>query len=89
LIAYAQPIVAELRANLGRMDADFSATPFKAKIANADAPPQTPEAVLTEIASQPLPGRDGETSTQMISAGRGTRGSALGQASCSSPESLR
>ena len=31
LIAYAQPIVAELRANMVRADADFSATPFKAK----------------------------------------------------------
>ena len=36
LIAYAQPIVAELRANMVRVDADFSATPFKAKIANAE-----------------------------------------------------
>ncbi|MDD5138736.1 MAG: hypothetical protein PHY43_00575 [Verrucomicrobiales bacterium] len=35
LINYAQPIVAELRANMVRVDADFSATPFKAKIANA------------------------------------------------------
>jgi hypothetical protein len=81
--------LAELRANRVRVDADFSATPFKAKIVNADAPLQTPGAVLTEIASQPLPGNDGETSTQMIFAGRGTRGSTLGQASCSSPESLR
>jgi hypothetical protein len=32
LIAYAKPIVAELRANMVRVDADFSATPFKAKI---------------------------------------------------------
>jgi threonyl-tRNA synthetase len=36
LIAYAQPIVAELRANMVRVDADFSATPFKGKIANAE-----------------------------------------------------
>ncbi|MDD5138734.1 MAG: hypothetical protein PHY43_00565 [Verrucomicrobiales bacterium] len=35
LINYAQPIVAELRANMVRVDSDFSATPFKAKIANA------------------------------------------------------
>ena len=33
LIACAQPIVAELRANKARVDADFSATPFKAKMA--------------------------------------------------------
>ena len=32
LINYAKPIVAELRANMVRVDADFSATPFKAKI---------------------------------------------------------
>ena len=36
LINYAQPIVAELRANRVRVDADFSATPFKAKISNAE-----------------------------------------------------
>jgi len=36
LIDYAQPIVAELRANMVRVDADFSATPFKAKISNAE-----------------------------------------------------
>ena len=36
LINYAQPIVAELRANMVRVEADFSATPFKAKIANAE-----------------------------------------------------
>ena len=36
LINYAQPIVAELRANMVRVDADFSATPFKAKIFNAE-----------------------------------------------------
>jgi histidyl-tRNA synthetase len=35
LINYAQPIVTELRANRVRVDADFSATPFKAKMANA------------------------------------------------------
>ena len=36
LINYAKPIVAELRANMVRVNADFSATPFKAKIANAE-----------------------------------------------------
>jgi threonyl-tRNA synthetase len=36
LINYAKPIVAELRANMVRVDADYSATPFKAKIANAE-----------------------------------------------------
>ena len=36
LINYAKPIVAELRANMVRVDADFSATPFKAKIPNAE-----------------------------------------------------
>ena len=36
LINCAQPIVAELRANMVRVDADFSATPFKAKISNAE-----------------------------------------------------
>jgi threonyl-tRNA synthetase len=36
LIDYAQPIVNELRANQVRVDADFSATPFKAKIADAE-----------------------------------------------------
>ena len=36
LINYAKPIVAELRANMMRVDADFSATPFKAKIADAE-----------------------------------------------------
>jgi hypothetical protein len=36
LINYAKPIVAELRANMVRVDADFSATPFKAEIANAE-----------------------------------------------------
>ena len=36
LIDYAQPIVNELRANMVRVDADFSATPFKAKIADAE-----------------------------------------------------
>ena len=36
LIAYTKPIVAELRANMVRVDADFSATPFKAKISNAE-----------------------------------------------------
>jgi threonyl-tRNA synthetase len=36
LIDYGQPIVNELRANMVRVDSDFSATPFKAKIANAE-----------------------------------------------------
>lgn len=36
LIDYAQPIVTELRANMVRVDSDFSATPFKAKIADAE-----------------------------------------------------
>ena len=36
LIDYAQPIVAELRANMVRVDSDFSTTPFKAKISNAE-----------------------------------------------------
>ena len=35
LIDYAQPIVNELRANMVRVDSDFSATPLKAKIADA------------------------------------------------------
>ena len=35
LINYSKPIVAELRANMVRVDGDFSATQFKAKIANA------------------------------------------------------
>ncbi|MSU59897.1 MAG: hypothetical protein EXS35_17310 [Pedosphaera sp.] len=36
LINYAKPIVAELRANMVRVDTDFSATPFKVKIFNAE-----------------------------------------------------
>jgi threonyl-tRNA synthetase len=36
LINYAKPIVDELRANMVRVDSDFSATPFKAKIADAE-----------------------------------------------------
>ncbi len=36
LIEYAKPILTELRANMVRVDADFSATPFKAKIADAE-----------------------------------------------------
>ena len=36
LINHAKPIVAELRANMVRVDSDFSATPFKAKISNAE-----------------------------------------------------
>ena len=35
LIDYAKPIVNELRANMVRVEPDFSATPIKAKIANA------------------------------------------------------
>ena len=36
LIEYAKTIVTELRANMVRVDADYSATPFKAKISNAE-----------------------------------------------------
>ena len=36
LIDYAKPIVNELRANMVRVDTDFSATPFKAKTADAE-----------------------------------------------------
>ena len=36
LIDYAKPIVNELRANMVRVGSDFSATPFKAKISNAE-----------------------------------------------------
>jgi len=36
LINYAKPLAAELRANMVRVDADFSTTPFKAKISNAE-----------------------------------------------------
>jgi len=36
LINCARSIVAELRANMVRVDSDFSATPFKAKISNAE-----------------------------------------------------
>ena len=36
LINYAKPIVAELRAHMVRVAMDFSATPFKAKISNAE-----------------------------------------------------
>jgi threonyl-tRNA synthetase len=36
LIEYGKGIVNELRANMVRVDADFSATPFKAKISNAE-----------------------------------------------------
>jgi threonyl-tRNA synthetase len=36
LIDYAKPIMNELRANMVRVDSDFSATPFKAKIADAE-----------------------------------------------------
>ena len=36
LINYAKPTVAELRANMVRVDADFSAPPFQAKISNAE-----------------------------------------------------
>jgi hypothetical protein len=36
LINHAKPIRAEQRANMVRVDSDFSATPFKAKISNAE-----------------------------------------------------
>ena len=36
LIEYGQGIVNELRANMVRVESDFSATPFKAKIADAE-----------------------------------------------------
>ena len=36
LIEYAKTIVTELRANMVRVEADYSATPFKAKIADAE-----------------------------------------------------
>src|SRR5436189_2907921 len=36
LIDYAKPIVNELRANMVRVDSDFNATPFKAKMAAAE-----------------------------------------------------
>ncbi len=36
MINYAKPIVAELRANMVRLGSDFSATPFNAKISNAE-----------------------------------------------------
>lgn len=36
LIDYAKPIVNELRAQMVRVDSDFTATPFKAKIADAE-----------------------------------------------------
>jgi len=36
LVDYAQPIVNELRANMVRVETDFSATPVKAKIADAE-----------------------------------------------------
>jgi threonyl-tRNA synthetase len=36
LINYARPIAAERRASMVRLDSDFSATPFKAKISNAE-----------------------------------------------------
>ena len=42
LINYAQPIVNELRTNMVRVDSDFSATPFKAKIADAENSAFTP-----------------------------------------------
>jgi threonyl-tRNA synthetase len=37
LADYAQPIVNELRARMVRVEGDFSATPVKAKIADAEA----------------------------------------------------
>ena len=36
LINHAKPIVAELRANMVRVEDDFNATPIKARIANAE-----------------------------------------------------
>jgi threonyl-tRNA synthetase len=36
LIDYAKPIVSELRANMVRVEGDFSANPIKAKIADAE-----------------------------------------------------
>ena len=36
MINNAKPIVGELRANQVRVDSDFSATPFKAKISNVE-----------------------------------------------------
>jgi threonyl-tRNA synthetase len=36
LINYSKPIVAEICANTVRVDADYSATPFKAKFCNAE-----------------------------------------------------
>jgi len=36
LIDYAKPIVNELRANMVRVEADFTPTPIKAKIADAE-----------------------------------------------------
>ncbi len=36
LIDYAKPIMNELRAKIARVEADFSATPIKAKIADAE-----------------------------------------------------
>jgi len=36
LIDYCQPIVTELRANMVRVEGDFSATPIKAKISEAE-----------------------------------------------------
>ncbi len=36
LIDYAEPIVADLRANTVRVEPDFSATPLKARISNAE-----------------------------------------------------
>ena len=42
LINYAKPIVAELRANMVRVDSDFSATPFKAKISHAEQQKKLP-----------------------------------------------
>ena len=36
LIEYAKTIVTELRANMVRVESDFSSTPFKAKIADAE-----------------------------------------------------
>jgi threonyl-tRNA synthetase len=43
LINYAKSIMAELRANMVRVDSDFSSAPFKAKISNAEPSPPFPD----------------------------------------------
>jgi hypothetical protein len=49
LINYAKPTVTQLRANMVRVDADYSATPFKAKISNAVA--QTASLLCRKLAT--------------------------------------